>query len=70
LGLGVRLVLRVLGFPVASLTVERIEYEEEETEEAVIAGGSAHDFERDANPITPEDRYNWEWEDKRGFGFR
>jgi hypothetical protein len=46
------------------------EEEEEEDEEPGILGGSAHDFERDVNPITPEDRYDWEWEDrKRGFGF-
>jgi hypothetical protein len=34
-----------------------------------IEGGSAHNFERDVNPFAPEDRYGWEWEDRRGFGF-
>jgi hypothetical protein len=46
-----------------------VETEEEEEEEARIEGGSAHNFERDVNPIRPEDRFDWEWEDKRGFGF-
>jgi hypothetical protein len=45
--------------------------EEEEEDEAGIEGGSAHNFERDMDPLKPEDRYDWEWEDrKRGFGFR
>jgi hypothetical protein len=45
--------------------------EEEEEEEPGIEGGSAHNFERDMDPLKPEDRYDWEWEDrKRGFGFR
>lgn len=63
-----RLVLRILGFPIASLTFQELEYEEEEEEEG-IAGGEAHNFERDTAPITPEDRYAYEWEDRRGFGF-
>jgi hypothetical protein len=45
--------------------------EEEEEDEPGIEGGSAHNFERDMDPLKPEDRYDWEWEDrKRGFGFR
>jgi hypothetical protein len=44
--------------------------EEEEEEEPGIEGGSAHNFERDMDPLKPEDRYDWEWEDRRGFGFR
>jgi hypothetical protein len=44
---------------------------EEEEDEPGIEGGSAHNFERDMDPLKPEDRYDWEWEDrKRGFGFR
>jgi hypothetical protein len=44
---------------------------EEEDDEPGIEGGSAHNFERDMDPLKPEDRYDWEWEDrKRGFGFR
>jgi hypothetical protein len=51
--------------------VSRTAFEvEEEDGSAHIEGGSAHNFERDFDPITPEDRYNYEWEDKRGFGFR
>lgn len=63
----VRYTLRVLGIPVLSLDTTRYEFVSEE-DEARIEGGSAHNFERDVNPVSPEDRYNWEWED-RGFGF-
>ena len=69
-----RIVLRVLGFPVMTLDVEgvfAVEDEEEESEEpSRIEGGSAHNFERDVDPVAPEDRYQWEWDDKRKFGFR
>jgi hypothetical protein len=67
-----KLIVRVLGIQVATIEVDGllVETEEEEEEEARIEGGSAHNFERDVNPIKPEDRYDWEWEDKRrGFGF-
>ena len=62
--------LKLFGlFPI--LAVRRTAFEvEEEEESARIEGGSAHTFERDFDPIKPEDRYNYEWEDKRGFGFR
>ena len=48
------------------------EEDEEDEDTSRIEGGSAHNFERDTDPVTPEDRYNWEWEEgkKRGFGFR
>ena len=68
-----KLIVRVLGFQVATIEVDGLlveTEEEEDEEEARIEGGSAHNFERDVNPIKPEDRYDWEWEDKRGFGFR
>lgn len=69
-----RLIVRVLGIQVATIEVDGLLVETEEDddeEEARIEGGSAHNFERDVNPIKPEDRYDWEWEDKkRGFGFR
>lgn len=71
LGIGVGMVrytLRVFGFPVLSLDTHHYEYVGEE-ESGEIAGGSWHDFERDTSPVTPEDRYNWEWEDKAQFGF-
>ena len=67
-----KLVLRLFGIPVFTIDVEGFFITEEEQqveEEPRIEGGSAHDFERDCNPVTPEDRYNWEWEDRRGFGF-
>jgi hypothetical protein len=69
-----RIVVRVFGIPVLTVDVmdgvfvSDVEDDECDTR---IEGGSAHNFERDVNPVTPEDRYNWEWEDKRGgFGFR
>jgi hypothetical protein len=70
-----RIVVRVLGFPVMTLDVDGVfvteeEPEEESDEKSRIEGGSAHDFERDVNPVAPEDRYQWEWDDKRRFGFR
>jgi hypothetical protein len=68
-----RIVFRLFGFPIATVDVMQGSFavEEEEGEGCHIEGGSAHNFERDVNPISPEDRYDWEWEDrKRGFGFR
>lgn len=53
---------RIFGCEIASL--ER--YDDPEPEE--ITGGSVHNFERDENPYSPDERYNWEPED--GFGFR
>jgi len=33
------------------------------------SANGAH-LERDTSPLSPDDRYGWEWEDKgRGFGF-
>lgn len=67
----IRYVFRLFGLPI--FTVDTIHYEIEGDDEdtPTILGGASHDFERDANPITPEDRYDWEWEDrKKGFGFR
>jgi 1,4-alpha-glucan branching enzyme len=71
----VRAVVRLFGvFPVFTVDLDGVfltgDDNEEEEEESRIEGGSAHNFERDVNPIKPEDRYDWEWEDKRGFGFR
>jgi hypothetical protein len=68
-----KLIVRVLGIQVATIEVDGllVETEEEENDEPGIEGGSAHNFERDMDPLKPEDRYDWEWEDrKRGFGFR
>lgn len=38
--------------------------EEAEVDETVIGGGSSHNFERDPFPLSPDDRYDWEF----GFG--
>lgn len=67
-----RIVLRLFGlFPLLTLDVVSGSFVcEDEEEDSRIEGGSAHNFERDVNPVSPEDRYNWEWEDRRGFGFR
>lgn len=63
------IVVKLFGlFPV--LTIEGVDVVEEDDEESRIEGGSAHNFERDVNPVAPEDRYQWEWDDKRKFGFR
>jgi hypothetical protein len=67
------LVVKLFGI-IPVLTVELPSQDfvvEEEEDEPGIEGGSAHNFERDMDPLKPEDRYDWEWEDrKRGFGFR
>lgn len=65
----VRYTFRVFGIPVFSLDTIRYELVEDESDAARIEGGSAHNFERDFDPIAPEDRYDWEWADKKRFGF-
>lgn len=64
----IRYVLRILGVPVLSLDTIHYELEGDE-EETTIHGGSWHDFDRDVTPITPEDRYDWSYEDSKRFGF-
>lgn len=58
--------IRILGTEIFSMILfsgdPEPEYEEVEDD---ISGGSAQNFERDANPIAPEDRYGDE-----EFGFR
>ena len=43
----------------------------DDPEESEISGGLAGSFERDTDPLSPDDRYNWEWDDKKkaSFGF-
>lgn len=66
----VRYTLRIFGFPVLSLDSQHFELAEEEEETPHIEGGSAHNFERDYEPLSPTSHHEWEWEDKkRGFGF-
>jgi hypothetical protein len=64
----VRFVLRVLGVPVLSLDTIHYELVGDDDDTERIEGGSAHNFERDVNPLSPDDRYGWEYED-RSFGF-
>jgi hypothetical protein len=66
-----RIVVRVFGIPVLTVDVLGGDFlsEGEDECDTRIEGGSAHNFERDVNPFAPEDRYGWEWEDRRGFGF-
>jgi len=65
----VRYTLRILGFPIVSLDTERFEYVDE-VESPAVGGGSAHNFERDFEPLSPTSHHEWEWEDKKkGFGF-
>lgn len=63
----VRYTLRVFGIPL--LSVDSEEYADVEEEPTQILGGPSHDFERDADPLSPTDHLEWEWEDKKGFGF-
>jgi hypothetical protein len=60
---------KLFGIPVFCL--EKIQFAlEDEEETAHIEGGSAHNFERDFDPLSPTSHHEWEWEDKkRGFGF-
>lgn len=68
--------LRILGITIASWRITSDEItlnintdddpEEDTEEEAAITGGASHNYERDTTPITPEDRYQWEY-DRFGF---
>lgn len=67
----VRFVLRILGVPV--LALDTIHYElvdEDESDATTVGGGSAHNFERDFDPLSPTSHHEWEWEDKKRFGFQ
>lgn len=52
-----------------SLDTVRFELVEDESDATHIEGGSAHNFERDFDPLSPTSHHEWEWEDKKGFGF-
>jgi hypothetical protein len=54
--------LKVFGYTIASL-----ERDDEEPPPDGITGGIMHNFDRDENPYSPDERYNWGDED---FGFR
>jgi hypothetical protein len=65
-----RFVLRLFGIPVLSLDMLELVAVEEEDKDSRIEAGSAHNFERDVFPLSPTQHHEWEWEDKKGFGFR
>lgn len=65
----IRFVLRVLGVPV--LAIDTIHYEMAgDEDETVITAGSTHNFERDVDPLTATSHHEWEWEEKKRFGFQ
>ena len=65
-----RYTLKVFGVPVLQLDSVQLELVEEEEESPTVGGGSAHNFERDFDPLSPTAHHEWEWEDKKkGFGF-
>jgi hypothetical protein len=36
-----------------------------------FGAGETHNFERDTSPLSPDDRWDWPYEDRRGgFGFK
>lgn len=57
--------LRLFGYEVASLEVEP-----EECDQSMIAGGGSHNFERDMDPLDPTAGEEWEWDDRKKFGFQ
>jgi len=58
-------VFRLFGFEIARIERVELAYEEEDDSPS-FAGGSGHNFERDLNPVSPDDRYA-PWDD---FGFQ
>lgn len=64
-----RYTLRVFGIPVLQLDSVALERVEDEEDTTLFEGGSAHNFERDVEPLSPTSHHEWEWDDKRKFGF-
>jgi hypothetical protein len=62
--------LTIFGIEVLCLSLGNFILDDEEAEEEaedepqLIGGGHTHDFERDPYPLSPDDRYDWEF----GFG--
>jgi hypothetical protein len=54
--------LRIFGLEIASL-----ERDDDEPPPDGITGGSMHNFDRDDRPPNPDDRYDWDIEDRFGF---
>lgn len=62
--------LRLFGLlPLFAISRTHYEVVEDDGDAARIEGGSAHNFERDFYPLSPTSHHEWEWEDKKGFGF-
>lgn len=67
--------VKIFGIHILDLTITfndiYQDYEEGEEEEEVyeISGGQGGYFERDPAPLNPDDRYDWEFYDRR-FGFQ
>lgn len=67
-----------LGFEVCSIELVTddaavVEYEANEGGAELpggVGGGSGHNFERDANPLSAVGEEPWPWETDRGFGFQ
>lgn len=64
------LVVKLLGvFPLFTVELPGHYIEEDDEDPATVGGGSAHNFERDFYPLSPTSHHEWEWADKKGFGF-
>lgn len=67
----IRYTLRLFGFTILTLDATQYELvEEDESDATRIEGGSAHNFERDVNPLSATSHHEWEWEDRKRFGFQ
>ena len=66
------MIVRFTVFGVEVWALEIGEAVEEEAEsDCCIGAGATHNFDRDTEPLSPDDRWVWPWDDKhRGFGFR
>ena len=62
---------RLLGIVFLRIEVSHYQIAEDDEDEdpTTVGGGSAHNFERDFFPLSPTSHHEWEWEDKKGFGF-
>jgi hypothetical protein len=49
------------------LEIASLERDDDEPPPDGITGGSMHNFDRDDRPLNPDDRYDWETEDRFGF---
>ena len=66
----VTFLLRVLGYTIIELTLTRDEYEQVDDEEW-SGGGQSGSLERDPAPLDPVlPRYDWEFYERKGFGFQ